>query len=308
MKIIDTHIRAQSMIGHRATVYTGAENTYTRHPFSGSGWTGFLMPGSLPSTEADIAKIFKQDSLADLYNKCVGVARGLVTTISSGNIVHMIPQANFYYKGSTFLKRQWGVNFRALTPDRIVEDADSKRSVTQLLAGNSLADCQFRAETFGSGSITVEFDTAVKLTHIVRNGLSMAFAVNAIDDSGVETSLGTWSTVSGDPTLYIASNPQTAKRFRIYAVPPMTIGPITLVSDSQPYTNAPLQVPGWIVIAHTNTRVAGDFEHSPLIPYFAETVGHGDDGNAKPFTLRTLVPDNDNILYCPKIRFSNRSI
>lgn len=308
MKIIDSHVRAQSMFGLRNNTYVGSETAQSRHPFTGAAWTAFLMPGNLPADEAAIAAIFKQDSLADLYNKSIGVARGIASFITKTNIVHLVPQANFYYKGVSFYKRQWGVNFRALMPNRITETASSKRSLTQLLAGTSLADADFRPETVGLGSLIVEFDNPVKLTHIQRNGLSFIYTVNAIDDLGVETSLGTWSPMSGDTTMYVASNPISAKRFRIFATGTYTtMAPITLLSDTEAYT-APPALPNWVVVAHTNTRVCGDFEKSPLIPYFAEEVSHGVDAAPKPFTLRTLLQNDDNILYCPKIRFNNRRI
>lgn len=308
MKIIDTHIRAQSMFGLRNNTWVGSETAQSRHPFTGAAWTAFIMPGDLPANESAIAQIFKQDSLADLYNKSIGVARGLASFIVKTNVVQFVPQANFFYKGVSFYKRQWGVNYRALMPNRITETATSKRTLTQLLAGTCLADADFRPETVGLGSIIVEFDNPVRLTHIQRNGLSFIYTVNAIDDQGVETSLGTWSPMSGDTTMYVASNPQTAKRFRIFATGTFTtMGPITLLTDVTDYT-APPALGNWVVVAHTNTRVCGDFEKSPLIPYFAEVLGHGNDATQKPFTLRALASDAENILYCPKIRFNNRRI
>lgn len=308
MKIIDSHIRAQSMFGVRNLTLGGSETTTTRHPFTGAAWTAFVMPGNLPANEDAAALVFKQDSIADLYNKSIGVARGIASFLVKTNVVQLVPQANFLFKGVCFYKRQWGINFRALIPNRIVETDSSKRSLTQLLAGQSLADADFRPETVGLGSIIVEFDTAVRLSHIQRNGLSFIYSINAIDDLGVETSLGTWSPMTGDFSMYAASNPQTAKRFRIFATGTFTtMAPITLLSDSTAYTTPP-DLGNWVVVAHTNTRVCGDFEKSALIPYIAEELGHGNGGDPKPFTLRTLVPDADNILYCPKIRFNNRRI
>ncbi|AXG66806.1 hypothetical protein HOU08_gp080 [Dickeya phage vB_DsoM_JA29] len=307
MKIIDSHVRAQSMFGARAG--NTAENTVTRHMFTGAAWTAFLMPGALPANEAAVAQIFKQDSLADLYNKCAGVSKGVVSFISKTNIVHLIPQARYFYKGVSFYRNIWGINFRALIPNRILETSASKRTISHLFAGASpLIGADYRPETVGDGNLIVEFDSPVKLTHLVREGTALIFNVNAVADDGTETSLGTWSPMTGDTTMYAASNPQTAKRFRIYATGTFTtMGAITLLSDSQPYTTPPTTLPDWVVVAHTNTRVCGDFQKSPLIPYFAEEVGHG-DGTPKPFTLRTLVSDGENILYCPKIRFNNRSL
>lgn len=304
MKIIDSILKAQAMFGNR--VSNGAENTTTRHPFTGSAWTAFLMPGNLPANEGDISAVFRLDSLADLYNKSMGVARGIASFVSKRNIVQLTPQAQYFYKGINFYRTVGNVNFSALIPHRVVEDADSKRCLTQLFAGKSLSAANGFKANIGSGSITIEFDNAVRISHIAREGTAMIHTVIAIADDGTETSLGTWPVYANDPTIYTASNPQTAKRFRV-SVPLNNgnLGAITLLSDSEIPVIPTSILPGWVVVAHTNTRVCGDFQKSPMIPFIAESVGNTGSQN-RPFTLRAL--QKENILYCPKIRFKNRSL
>lgn len=303
MKIIDSAIMAQSMFGSQNPV---AGNAFSTHMFTGAGWTGFLMNGTMPTDEAGIAQIFAQDSLASLYNACVGVSRGLLTYISQANIIHTLAQARYEPKGVSYFKTINGAQYRQLTPNRITENSHSKRTICQLFAGTVGTGATYNTETMGDGNLIVEFDTAVRLSHIYRNGTgSLIFSITAIADNNAETSLGTFTASTADSNLFIAANPQTAKRFRIKPASDSytTMTPISLLSDSAVYSAAPSELPKWIVLAHTNTRVCGDTNYSPLIPYIAENVGL-----PSTFVIRSVDPTTDNILYCPKIRFANRSV
>lgn len=307
MKIIDSHIRAQSMFGSNASLV----DANSRHPFTGSGWTAFLMPGSFPSTEAQVEERFNKESLADLYNKCVGVSRGILNNITQADIVHLIPQARYDHKGVSYFKTIGAVDYRLLMPNSIDETAVTKRTVTHILAGESLGTggAWFSSETFDSGDMVVEFDTEVNLTHLYRNGGgSMIFKVSALDTDNTATSLGTFTTDPADPNLFIAANPQTAKRFILSAVASSnsSMNSICLLSKDQPYSDNPETLPKWLVLAHTNTRVCGDHEYSLRIPYLAEFVSQG-SAESVPFTLRRIDMQNENVLFCPKMRFANRS-
>lgn len=304
MKIIDSGILAQSMFGQQNPVSTAT--TLTQHMFTGAGWTAFLMNGTMP-TEADMAQKFAQDSLASLYNACVGVSRGLLTYVSQNNIVHTLAQARYEPKGVSYFKTINGAQYRQLTPNRITENNSSKRTICQLFAGNTpQVNAIYNSDTFGDGNFIVEFDSAVRLSHIYRNGVgTIIFSIVAIADDNTETSLGTFTASAADSNLFAASNPQTAKRFRIKPTLDSytTMCPISILSDSAVYSAAPTELPKWLVLAHTNTRVCGDYNYSPLIPYLAENVGL-----PSTFVIRSVDPTIDNILYCPKIRFANRSV
>lgn len=305
MKIIDSGILAQSMFGQQNPVSTAT--TLTQHMFTGAGWTAFLMDGSMPATEADMAQKFAQDSLASLYNACVGVSRGLLTYVSQNNIVHTIAQARYEPKGVSYFKTINGAQYRQLTPNRITENNSSKRTISQLFAGNTpVVNAIYNSDVFGDGNFIVEFDSAVRLSHIYRNGVgTIIFSITAIADDNTETSLGTFTANAADSNLFALSNPQTAKRFRIRPTLDSysTMCPISILSDSAVYSAAPSELPKWLVLAHTNTRVCGDYNYSPLIPYLAENVGL-----PSTFVIRSVDPTTDNILYCPKIRFANRSV
>lgn len=305
MKIIDSGILAQSMFGQQNPA---SGTTLTQHMFTGAGWTAFLMNGTMPVTEADMAQKFAQDSLASLYNACVGVSRGLLTYVSQNNIVHTLAQARYEPKGVSYFKTINGTPYRQLTPNRITENNSSKRTISQLFAGiTPQVNAIYNSDTFGDGNFIVEFDSAVRLSHIYRNGVgTIIFSITAIADDNTETSLGTFTSVSSyDISLFVASNPQTAKRFRIKPILDSytTMCPISILSDSEEYSAAPTELPKWLVLAHTNTRVCGDYNYSPLIPYLAENVGL-----PSTFVIRSVDPSTDNILYCPKIRFANRSV
>lgn len=297
MKLINSAIMAQAVFGTSGTA-TGYDD-----PAHAGGWALFLMSGTLPTTDSQMAAAFNQKSIADLFNKSLGIVRNPLLSVSNGTILNLRPRAAYVPKGVSLYGAVGGVTLSQLLPNRITRTASSDRAISRILCTPAaLGDYSV---TVGTDDFTMEFDTAVRFSHIKLYGTSpLSGTFVAVDDNGVETSMGTRTATTGDASVYAFSNPITAKKFRLKYVAGTSHAPFALLSDTTQPDGTALTLPTWAVFAHVNTYVHGSFEGTDDLMFLADTVGSsGPFGVVGPFAGNTA-----NIIYCPKIRFLPRSV
>ena len=298
MKLINSAIMAQAVYGTSALNTTGWDDTA-----HAGGWTLFLMGGTQPTTDSQMAQAFVQTSIADLYNKSLGIVRQPLMSFSNGTILNLRPRAPYVPKGVSL----WGaVNGTALThllPNRIRRTAQTDRTISRFVcmpgATGDYSTC------VGTDDVVVEFDSPVRFSHCKRFGTdTLTGQWVAVDDAGVEKSMGTLTVVSGDGSVVKFSNPQTSKTFKLKYADASYHAPLAMLSDTTQPTDTALTMPTWAVFAHSNTFVHGSFDATDDLMFFADTVG-----DAGPFKMIGPIAGNqNNIVYCPKVRFLPRSV
>lgn len=297
MKLINSAIMAQAVFGTN-----GTQTGYDDISHSG-GWTLFLMGGTIPTTDSQMAAVFNQKSLADLFNASLGIVRNPLLSITNNTILNLRPRAPYVPKGASLWGSVGTVNLSQLMPNRIRRTASSDRAISRLTCMPSgLGDFSV---TLGTDDMVIEFDTEVRLSHIKVYGTSAVVSTFvAVSDTGSETTLGSRTSLVSDSSIQAFANPQTSKVFKIKYVANGNHAPFALLSDTTQPTATELTLPTWAVFAHTNTYVHGSFDASDDIMFLADTVG-----SSGPFNVVGPFAGNKaNIIYCPKIRFMPRSV
>jgi len=298
MKLINSAIMAQAVYGTSIPNTSGWDDTA-----HAGGWTLFLMPGTQPTTDSQMAQAFVQTSIADLYNKSLGIVRQPLLSFSNNTILNLRPRASYIPKGVSLWGAVGNVTLTHLLPNRIRRTAQTDRTISRFVCMPG-ATGDF-STTVGTDDVVVEFDAPVRFSHCKRfgtDGLTGQWVVVA--DDGTETSLGTLSATVADSTVFAFSNPQTGKTFKLKYAAAQTHAPIAMLSDTTQPSSTALAVPTWAVFAHVNTFVHGSFDATDDLMFFSDTVG--DTGPFK--MIAPIAANQNNIVYCPKVRFLPRSL
>lgn len=300
MKIINTRIMAQAVAGTNAN--TAA---LINDPNVCAGWNIFAFSGKLPTSKEGFEAAFNNKSLADMYNQSIGIVRNPITGIENGNVIALALQSQYIPKGVSYYGTigTAAIVVSQLVPHRIISSGFTDRNITLVMGAGSIAAPAVR---FGGVDVDVEFDTAVTVTHIKFNSsVSDGFQLVAVSDDGTtESTLGGTSVVAGDATILSLSAPKASKRYRfkstsLTAASAMRI----LLSSVDVPSSTAVTSPTWAVLAHCNTFTHGDTDYSDSIMYTAGAVG-----NQGPFKLvDQVIPSQKTLMYCPKLRFTQRS-
>lgn len=300
MKIINTRIMAQSVLGSIANTAN-----LINDPNVGAGWNIFAFSGKLPTSKEGFEAAFNNKSLADMYNQAIGIVRNPITGIENGNVIALALQSQYIPKGVSY----YGTVGTAATvvsqlvPNRITRSGLTDRNITLIMGSGTVA---VPAARFAGVDIDVEFDAAVTVTHLKFNGsVSDGFQLVALSDDGqTESTLGTATAIAGDATVLALSAPKASKRYRFKSANLTTasVMRILLSSVDKPSTSA-VTSPTWAALAHCNTFTHGDINYSDEIMFTAGAVG-----TQGPFKLtEQVIPSKKNMMYCPKLRFTQRS-
>ncbi|UAW96574.1 hypothetical protein pEaSNUABM22_00086 [Erwinia phage pEa_SNUABM_22] len=300
MKIINNRIMAQAMMGTNAN--TAA---LVNDPNVGAGWNIFAFSGKLPTSKEGFDAAFNNKSLADMYNTSIGMIRNPVTGVESGNVLTLALQSQYIPKGASYYGTVGSANtvVYQLLPHRITRSGFTDRSIGLVVGSGSML---VPAARFGGQSIDVEFDNPVTVTHLKFNGtVSDGFQLVALSDDGLtETTLGTATAITGDATVLALSSPRASKKYRFKSTS-TTVGSMMriLLSSVDVPSSSPATVPTWAALAHCNTLTHGDTDYSDEIMYCADAVG-----SQGPFKIvGDIIPLQKTIMYCPKLRFTQRS-
>ncbi|QQO90227.1 hypothetical protein pEaSNUABM5_00085 [Erwinia phage pEa_SNUABM_5] len=298
MKLINSAIMAQAVYGTSIQGTTGWDD-----PAHAGGWALFLMSGTVPTTDSQMAAAFNQKSIADLFNKSLGIVRQPLLSVSNGTILNLRPRAPYVPKGVSLWGTVGSVSLSQILPNRIRRTASTDRAISRLMCTPSAGGDYMT--TVGAEDFVIEFDTAVRFSHYKRYGTD---TVNgtwvAVADNGTETSLGTATALAADTSVFAFSNPQTSKVFKLKYLANTAHAPFAMLSDTEQPTATELTLPTWAVFAHVNTFVHGSFEATDDLMFIADTVG-----DMGPFqVVGPFAGNKANIIYCPKIRFLPRSV
>lgn len=294
MLMVKTKQAAYSFSG-TSTMNSAAANECTRL----KGWSLFTFDGPVPTTEAEVKLRFETTSLASLYNASLGYAKSVVSSVDTKFFtVEPAAEASYHPKGISYFTTYSDVVFSRLVPNRVIETASTKRSLT-LLTTAPTANGVSKAHV--GSEVIVEFDSPVNVTHLWTQGTLTTswaiFAITGLPGEEIEVSLGTASTVSGRPSLLVLSSPKTASKFKIVSSD-VIVSPFGFLSNTEIPQDMPLAVPTWAVLAHTNTVAHGDYDHSPEIMYIADACG-----KRGPFAYSANLNSNkENFLYSSRIR------
>lgn len=301
MKIINNRIMAQSFAGTNANA-AGIIND----PNMCAGWNLFFFTGKLPTSKEGFDAAFNQKSLADMFNTSVGVVRSPVYGIESGNVIAMNLQNQYVPKGASYYG-QIGTaktDVRQLLPNRVQRNLTTDRNITLFTSSGSTNFSHNRQGL--SDDIVFEFDTDVALSHIKFFGsASFGFSFFAIKDDNSEVAMGALTAVAGDSTVFSFASPQTAKKFRLKnnQQGTNTDSTFVLLSSTTAAPTVAQVVPTWGILAHCNTLTHGDLDYSDEIMFTAGAVS-----TTGPFKIMgNIVPNVKTLVYCPKLRFTQRS-
>ncbi|WOL24658.1 hypothetical protein fHeYen902_312c [Yersinia phage fHe-Yen9-02] len=295
MKFINSHIQAQVIYG------ASSQSANYIQPYSGGGWTIFAMPGSLPADETAVNTRFNTKSLADLYNKSLGIVKSPVLSISKSVNLNLAPISNYTPKGVSYFGTIGGISYTQLQPHSIVETDVTKRDITPMVSTAVISP--LGVSPLVRNTFDFVFDSEVKLTHVKRflSTSTVPTTLFAVSDTGVESSSGTLTVLAADSSVWKLANPLTSKRFRLKFDASTMFSTFLLLSDTTQATSDTLEQPGWVVFAPGNTIGVGDTAFSDNIPWIAEKCEA-----AGPFVILPPIKANvQNTMYCPKIRFDN---
>lgn len=299
MKIINTRIMAQAVVGTNAN--TAA---LLNDPNVGAGWNIFAFSGKLPTSKEGFEAAFNNKSLADMYNQAIGIVRNPITGIENGNVIALALQSQYIPKGVSYYGTVGtpAIVVSQLVPHRIISSGFTDRNITPLMgsgSGNS------PAARMTVSDIDFEFDTAVTVTHIKYNTTpASALTLVAVNDQGQEITLGSASAIAGDSTCLALSAPVASKRYRYKVSSTTAVSAMRiLLSSVDVPSSVAVASPTWAALAHCNTFTHGDTDYSDSIMYTAGAVG-----NQGPFKLvDQVIPNQKTLMYCPKLRFTQRS-
>lgn len=299
MKIINNRIMAQAVVGS-----TNNQANLLADPNVGAGWNLFAFAGKAPTSKEGFDAAFDNTSLADMYNKAIGFVRNPITGIEFGNVIALGLQSRYIPKGVSY----YGPIGTAATvvsqlmPHRITRSGYTDRDITILMGSGTTA---VPAARYIGTVVDFEFDQAVTITHAKYNAApSSAFTLVALSDDGqTEYGLGTATAIAGDATCMALASPRAAKRYRYkYSGNVSSVMRVLLSSVDVP-SAAVQTAPTWAALAHCNTFAHGDTDYSNQIMYTAGEVGVNG-----PFKMvDDIVPNRANTIYCPKLRFTQRS-
>ena len=301
MKIINTRTMAQAVVGSNAN--TAALVT---DPNVGAGWNIFAFSGKLPTSKEGFEAAFNNKSLADMYNQSIGIVRNPITGIENGNVIALALQSQYIPKGVSYYGTigTAALVVSQLMPHRITRSGVTDRDITLIMGAGTAA---VPAARQGGMDIDIEFDAAVTVTHVKFNGTTTndAFTLVALSDDGqTEYSLGTATAIAGDTQTLGLSTPRASKRYRYkFAKPTNVTAMRTLLSSVDVPSASAVTSPTWAALAHCNTFTHGDINYSDEIMFTADAVG-----TQGPFKLiGQVIPNQKNMMYCPKLRFTQRS-
>lgn len=300
MKIINTRIMAQAAVG------TNANNaSLLQDPNVGAGWNIFAFSGKLPTSKEGFEAAFNNKSLADMYNKSIGIVRNPITGIENGNVIALALQSQYIPKGVSYYGTigTAALVVSQLLPHRITRSGVTDRNITLIMgAGTSYVPAPRNLNT----DIDFEFDTAVTVTHVKFNTtVRDAFQLVALSDDGLtEYQLGSAVAIAGDATCLALDAPRASKRYRYKSASTSAQSAMrTLLSSVDVPSATAVTSPTWAALAHCNTFTHGDINYSDEIMFTADAVG-----TQGPFKLiDQVIPNKKNMMYCPKLRFTQRS-
>lgn len=300
MKIINNRIMAQSVIGSNVNLAVAINS-----PYVGAGWSLFMFDGRMPTSKEGFAEVFNSRSLADLYNKSLGLVRNPVTGIENGNVIALQLQSQYIPKGVSY----YGTIGTALLPvtqlmpRTIQSNAQSDRNISLLTSGGS---SNFNHSRTGYGDYVIEFDAAVTITHIkFMSSISNTYQLVRIADDNTETATTLGTVVAGEANCYPVTAPVASKKYRLKSVGGANAidAAFVLLSSVDQAPSVAQTQPTWAALAHTNTRTHGDIDYSDEIMFAADACGV-----AGPFKIvGNIVPNKLTRVYCPKLRFTQRS-
>ncbi|QZE59664.1 hypothetical protein pEaSNUABM39_00084 [Erwinia phage pEa_SNUABM_39] len=299
MKIINTRIMAQAMVGSNSNLAA-----LVNDPNVGAGWNIFAFSSKLPTSKEGFDAAFNNKSLADMYNTSIGMIRNPISGVESGNVLTLALQSQYIPKGVSYYGTIGSANTVAyqLMPHRITRSGFTDRSIGLILSSGSTL---VPAARFAS-DVDFEFDTPTTVTHVKFTGSNGdAFVLVALSDDGqTETSLGTATAIAGDAQCLVLSTPVASKRYRYkYTKPTTATAQRILLSTVDTPPAVAQTAPTWAVLAHCNTFTHGDTDYSDEIMYAAGAVG-----NQGPYKIvGDIIPTQKTVMYCPKLRFTQRS-
>ncbi|QZE57296.1 hypothetical protein MPK71_gp087 [Erwinia phage pEa_SNUABM_1] len=300
MKIINTRTMAQSVVGSNANTAN-----LVNDPNVGAGWNIFAFSGKLPTSKEGFDAAFNNKSLADMYNQSIGIVRNPITGIENGNVIALALQSQYIPKGVSYYGTVGtaAIVVSQLVPNRITRSGLTDRNISLIMGAGSVA---VPATRFAGVDIDVEFDAAVTVTHLKFNStVTDGFQLVALSDDGqTESTLGTATSITGDATVLALSAPKASKRYRFKSANLTTQSAMRILLSSVDVPSASVVTsPTWAALAHCNTFTHGDINYSDEIMYTAGAVG-----TQGPFKLTDqVIPNRKNMMYCPKLRFTQRS-
>lgn len=299
MKIINTRIMAQSVLGS-ITNTAGLIND----PNVGAGWNIFAFSGKLPTSKEGFEAAFNNKSLADMYNQAIGIVRNPITGIENGNVIALALQSQYIPKGVSYYGTigTAAIVVSQLVPHRITRSVTTDRNITPLIGAGSIGAPLAR---FPQMDIDFEFDTPVTIKYLKYNAApNNSFILVAVNDNGDEIQLGATSALTGDTNCRVLASPVASKKYRYkYNASGGPHVPHVFLSDVDVPSSVAVTSPTWAALAHCNTFTHGDINYSDEIMFTAGAVG-----TQGPFKLtEQVIPSKKNMMYCPKLRFTQRS-
>lgn len=299
MKIINTRIMAQAVAGTNAN--TAA---LLNDPNVCAGWNIFAFSGKLPTSKEGFEEAFNNKSLADMYNQAIGIVRNPITGIENGNVIALALQSQYIPKGVSYYGTVGtpAIVVSQLVPHRITRSGFTDRNITPLMGAGNIGVPLARSPQM---DIDFEFDTPVTIKYLKYSATpNNSFILVAVNDNGGEIQLGATSALNGDANCRVLSSPVASKKYRYkYNASGGPHVPHVFLSDVDVPSSVVATSPTWAVLAHCNTFTHGDTDYSDSIMYTAGAVG-----NQGPFKLvDQVIPNQKTLMYCPKLRFTQRS-
>lgn len=301
MLVVNSNIQAQAFIGSSSVEHAG-----TKEAGRGHGWSLFVFDGIKPETELEMQAYVNTQSLADMYNKCIAIGKTTLKQVFGNSLLDSHQRVVYQGKGVTYCEFVGLGTLSLLTPNRIQENAGTKRSLS--LFTTRPTHQGLLPEHLSTEDTIVEFDKDVVLSHLVRYGSTLdmceVVALKLIDDVETEVPMGTLTLEPGNTHLYKFQAPTTARKFKVKA-PTKAVAPFDFLSFStEPVVDEVLPAPTWCMLVHTNNFTHGDIFHSPEHMYIVDHCR-----KEGPYVTSTnLKADKVNYVYCPKIRIDNWSI